>query len=263
MDKTICSVDDCEKRTHCRGWCPMHYQRWLKYGDLSFVQPKRGNGKPRRIGVETCSVEGCESLQKARGWCNSHWVRWKRYGGPLARRRGEVVDRKRICPGCGSDKPISDYSKSDGGRCKPCAAALRREWRRSNPELVTRRPKFPTVCDNCGAVFDGDKRRNRYCSADCFTAYKNKANWKHVQKRRARLKGVLIEVFDSSEIYERDDWTCLLCSEQIESWRRAPDPLAPSIDHIVPISRGGTHERANVQAAHLGCNSRKGARIQT
>ena len=36
-----------------------------------------------------------------------------------------------------------------------------------------------------------------------------------------------------------------------------PDPMSASLDHIVPLSRGGTHTLDNVQLAHLACNERK------
>jgi 5-methylcytosine-specific restriction endonuclease McrA len=39
--------------------------------------------------------------------------------------------------------------------------------------------------------------------------------------------------------------------------KKAPDPMSPSLDHILPLSKGGTHEPRNVQLAHLGCNVRK------
>jgi len=35
------------------------------------------------------------------------------------------------------------------------------------------------------------------------------------------------------------------------------DELPPTIDHIVPLNRGGQHVRDNVQALCMSCNSRK------
>jgi 5-methylcytosine-specific restriction endonuclease McrA len=32
------------------------------------------------------------------------------------------------------------------------------------------------------------------------------------------------------------------------------NPLQPSLDHIVPLSCGGTHTRDNVRCSHLRCN---------
>lgn len=36
--------------------------------------------------------------------------------------------------------------------------------------------------------------------------------------------------------------------------------MGASLDHIIPLSRGGHHTADNVQAAHLACNHRKGAK---
>lgn len=35
-------------------------------------------------------------------------------------------------------------------------------------------------------------------------------------------------------------------------------PMYPSIDHIVPMSKGGGHVWENVQVAHIICNTEKG-----
>ena len=39
--------------------------------------------------------------------------------------------------------------------------------------------------------------------------------------------------------------------------------MSASLDHIVPLSQGGTHTLGNVQLAHLVCNERKHDRILT
>ncbi len=54
---------------------------------------------------------------------------------------------------------------------------------------------------------------------------------------------------------------CALCGGLVDFSRKFPDPLSPSIDHIIPVSRGGDPSALeNMQLAHLGCNAAKGNR---
>ena len=71
------------------------------------------------------------------------------------------------------------------------------------------------------------------------------------------------DLINSAEVYERDRWVCGICLERVDRRLIWPDPMSPSLDHIVPLSRGGAHQLANVQCAHLSCNVRKGARPET
>ena len=48
---------------------------------------------------------------------------------------------------------------------------------------------------------------------------------------------------------------CGICKKRIEPWEMM------HLDHIVPQSRGGSHRRRNLQAAHALCNLRKGNRM--
>lgn len=77
--------------------------------------------------------------------------------------------------------------------------------------------------------------------------------------RRVRVANATIERFDPHEIYERDQWICQLCAQPVESDLEYPDPLYPSLDHIVPLAANGEHSRINTQLAHWICNVRKGA----
>lgn len=74
---------------------------------------------------------------------------------------------------------------------------------------------------------------------------------------RARKAGVEYESINHYEIFERDDWTCQICREPVDRELPHPNPLCASLDHIVPLEDGGPHLRANVQLAHLSCNSKK------
>jgi hypothetical protein len=40
---------------------------------------------------------------------------------------------------------------------------------------------------------------------------------------------------------------------------RHPDRMSVSLDHVVPLSRGGSHSWENVRCAHLSCNVAKGS----
>jgi predicted nucleic acid-binding Zn ribbon protein len=83
--------------------------------------------------------------------------------------------------------------------------------------------------------------------------------------RRMRMVGPdgTIEPIDPVEVYCRDNWTCQLCNELIDATLTWPDPGSASLDHIIPLAALGSHTYDNVQAAHLGCNIRKGARVTT
>lgn len=60
-----------------------------------------------------------------------------------------------------------------------------------------------------------------------------------------------------AEIRERDGNRCHLCGDRVSAkvW---PHPLSASLDHVIPLSRGGIHDPDNVRLAHLRCNVEKG-----
>lgn len=69
------------------------------------------------------------------------------------------------------------------------------------------------------------------------------------------------ETFAPIDVHTRDEWTCKLCLQPIDPGVAWPDPMSPSVDHVIPLSRGGAHAMHNVQSAHLGCNSSKGDKL--
>lgn len=46
MGTTACMVEGCDRNVRARGWCSLHYQRWVQYGDPLFVQRNRINADP-------------------------------------------------------------------------------------------------------------------------------------------------------------------------------------------------------------------------
>ncbi|MFI1485774.1 HNH endonuclease [Streptomyces sp. NPDC020747] len=80
--------------------------------------------------------------------------------------------------------------------------------------------------------------------------------------RRMRVQAATVEDFAPRDVYERDGWVCQLCLLGIDPAVAWPDSMSPSVDHVVPLAKGGEHSMANAQAAHLGCNSRKCDRLE-
>jgi 5-methylcytosine-specific restriction endonuclease McrA len=60
-----------------------------------------------------------------------------------------------------------------------------------------------------------------------------------------------------AEIARRHGWKCGICVLPIDPNLAWPHPLSASLDHVVPLSRGGVHAWGNLQIAHVACNVRK------
>jgi len=76
-----------------------------------------------------------------------------------------------------------------------------------------------------------------------------------------RKRGAFVADVSRTAVFERDGWECQLCHRAVDPSLRYPNADAASLDHIVPLARGGTHEPANVQLAHSRCNSSKKDRV--
>jgi 5-methylcytosine-specific restriction endonuclease McrA len=57
----------------------------------------------------------------------------------------------------------------------------------------------------------------------------------------------------------REETVCHLCGHPLDYDAPPRSTYAPAVDHLIPRAKGGDPlDRANLRAAHYGCNSRKG-----
>lgn len=78
----------------------------------------------------------------------------------------------------------------------------------------------------------------------------------HQNKRRALKAGVPSEIVRLKDILERDGPTCYLCGKTLD-----PDIKGQvTLDHVIPLTKGGPHMTENVRIACMTCNTRKGNR---
>lgn len=79
--------------------------------------------------------------------------------------------------------------------------------------------------------------------------------WKQCQsRRRAQKLATMAEPVDYTALYHRDKGICHICHNPVPKSRL-------HYDHVIPLSKGGTHTEANIKVSHARCNLKKGARI--
>jgi len=133
--------------------------------------------------------------------------------------------------------------------------------------MVRAEPLPATLCVVCGQAFTPRDPGGCYCSAACranrprqrVRVYRTQPYTDQLrdkdQRKRARRRGaatgrpVLRDV-----IARRDKWTCGICQRAVDPAVKYPDPMSPSLDHVVPLSHLGDHDPANVRLTHLRCN---------
>ena len=153
---------------------------------------------------------------------------------------------------------ISDPDELRRAKNRGAQTAWRRRMRTEGRLKPSRPPKPPLQwhCAVCGILVTAkpkSKSRGKYCAEHRHTV----ANLAKGHKRRAAKYGVDYEWIDSRKVYDRDGWICGLCHEPVDPELTYPDPMSASLDHIIPMSRGGPHLDSNVQCSHWICNVRK------
>jgi hypothetical protein len=127
------------------------------------------------------------------------------------------------------------------------------------------KPKiFKATCTKCSSTFIA--RRNaglhqKVCK-QCTDESKRKFRRIAKARRRAIERGVHAESIDPIKVFERAKWKCHLCGvKTIKALRGKYDALSPELEHIIPLSIGGTHTYGNVACSCRACNIKKGNKI--
>jgi 5-methylcytosine-specific restriction endonuclease McrA len=122
-------------------------------------------------------------------------------------------------------------------------------------ERIKARPP-EKACESCLVEFTPLLReRAACCSAKCAIRLGRK---KGKYKRKARIRSVEHEPISRVKVFESFNWTCPCCLCPTPKWSiGTTHSKAPELDHMVPLSRGGAHTRANVQLLCRSCNGLK------
>lgn len=172
----------------------------------------------------------------------------------------------KLCPMCKINKPYSEYHKSsatkDGvqGHCKECKKILgkryektrskekkreyaRKEWlrKKNDPNYLEKHRQW--IENNKEYVRDKAKeyRKNKGVLL-LYTRSNQRAS-------RAGYEGRL-KMYEWEAVLNQTRFLCIACEEK----------PADSIDHVIPLSCGGTNTYDNIQPMCIRCNLKKGSR---
>jgi hypothetical protein len=222
---------------------------------------------------DLCAEEGCSKPRQTASLCSQH-------GSAASRRRTGSKPLARpyeiVCEFCGEN------ASAPSSAARFCSNTCATRWK-TRPIYGPPAPQYSTKlvyvsslmrlprllprasatrtwvagrCRRCDEPFVVvDQLAAAYCSRSCIRADQK-------DRRRAALRTAATgELVYRKRIFERDGWRCQLCKRKVRRDVDWTHDLAPTLDHILPVTQDGRHEPANVQCAHRICNSFKGARV--
>lgn len=185
----------------------------------------------------------------------------------------------KLCKMCLSDKQQSEFSKRSNNRdrlsnvCRPCDAANQREYRRKNRERIYIRDKAyrEANAEKLTAYFREYKAVNRarileesrqYYAKDPDGQRRRSLAWRHANPEKARAlvarrrhmrraNGTAEDAREADSLMACLPKRCIYCADTESKL---------TIEHVIPLSRGGKHHVTNVAWACQPCNSRKNAK---
>lgn len=217
----------------------------------------------------TCSIDNCGRPATARGWCGAHYQRWRNHGDPLGggpTPKGAIdhPDGSRTCAKCSVRKPIDAYHADKAnplGRrtiCKTCRDAHMKAWYSANRERQAGRQ---------AARREADPERLRRQDRERYRRHREKRialveDIAHA-RRVAMKDGRWVRGITKRALRKRLGDECHYCGvTMIFTPMQGTDfqPDRASIEHLLPVSRGGAHDWDNVVLACWQCNLSKNAR---
>ena len=225
--------------------------------------------------TKVCNQVGCERTIQARGLCGTHYSYWHR-----AQKQYAIT-----CGHCGLTakvgRPGAKYcslhcsSLAALKSARPMRVAQMREARQARSQLVPYMgPRHAVIspahmrghitwrtgqCKVCATWFT-TWNTDVTCSAECQR--RNQADVKRACKdrRRARKRNAYVADVSPRKVFEADGYRCHICRRKTDPTKAAPHPKAPTVDHVIPLARHGTHEPRNCRTACFRCNAAKGDR---
>ena len=166
---------------------------------------------------------------------------------------------QKVCTKCHETKLVSEFDKRAEGRtgyhshCKSCRRKISQSWKKTNKKNV--KEYNENYRKNCASYYQKwwrehkDKARQytkRFYGSERGRLYNRNSQ----SQRRVLERAGDIALDYLQDLFEKQT-NCAYCHSPFSQ------SIPPTIDHIIPIAKGGTHTRDNIVLACNSCNSRK------
>lgn len=192
------------------------------------------------------------------------------YVGGFTHVDGRVVVRCRIC---GTEREVSMVTMRHNGSCVCRTCEKNKHDNRDAVRKATAKVIRKQVVDarrfnrgqqmafrfcECGTLIPSS---HRTCET-CKRTLQNRRDNLKKDKRRVAAFTKDTHTISLAKLFERDGGVCWLCGELCDYTADINGNMYPSIDHVVPISKGGKDEWSNIKLAHRICNAKRGNRAE-
>lgn len=263
-----CKVEGCANKasTNRMQLCLKHRSRQYKHGDTATLL--RVGKYPKN---QVCLIQSCGRKVMAKNLCSKHWQMNNKHGNPnggkyemKVRKAIDHEDGTRTCSQCEQRLPISEFHKdktATGGRrskCKKCRIEHVKDWYQENKERQSGKEK--------------DRRRSnveKYTEKEALRYIKDREKriglaTEHSHRRKARKLETVVEKGISKKALKKKFGTkCYYCKKEMDFslgiGRKFNKDMA-TIEHLIPLARGGEHTWENIVLACRHCNISKNAK---
>lgn len=119
-------------------------------------------------------------------------------------------------------------------------------------------------CKECGITFKSNRIGLKYCSDRCRKRHNNRAK-ELLRRNKLLLNGDSDKDISIERLIEKEQNICYICGKECDDndYTITNDGYFvvgnkyPTIEHVIPISKGGMHKWDNIKLAHHYCNTIK------
>ena len=231
----ICSIEGCNKKHYAKGLCKNHYES----------HKAKENPEKTRARKDKWAKEHPErSAETKKRWAQQNPDKVRESNKRWKQNNREKVRKTARNYRCNHPDKFSHAQKNWKERNRDKVREYGREWKRNNP-------------DNTLAS------SRRWTHLNREKTRQNSRKWKHENpqkvfdqsvRRRMQIGDAQISKDEWLHIMGMFDWRCFYCDDVLTKENR-------SIDHIVPLSRGGKHRVSNLLPCCRSCNSSKNDKL--